>query len=82
MSKKHLIALADLLIDLKPDVARCALGQDYGLGALREWESIREALADLCQKHNARFDRVSWMAYVAGECGPNRKRSGQARGTK
>lgn len=28
-------------------------------------------LADFCQSQNPQFNRERWLAYIAGECGPN-----------
>jgi hypothetical protein len=30
-----------------------------------------ECLADFCQSQNPRFMRGRWLAFIAGECGPN-----------
>lgn len=30
-----------------------------------------EVLALFCQTTNSRFNRSRWLAYIAGECGPN-----------
>jgi hypothetical protein len=30
-----------------------------------------ELPADFCQSTNPRFNRERWLAYIAGECGPN-----------
>ena len=30
-----------------------------------------ETLADFCAAQNPAFNRARWLAYVAGDCGPN-----------
>ena len=70
MTKKHFIALADSLRLQKP-LKPCPLGNEYFLGALRQWESMRNDLANFYQSQNPNFNRERWLAYIAGECGPN-----------
>jgi hypothetical protein len=62
MSKKHFIALADVIRETEPDSSSPKFEQ---------WLSIRDALADFCKSQNANFNRERWLAYIAGECGPN-----------
>lgn len=59
MSRKHFIQLAD---------------------AIRIWNKHEQEkftdkqineLADFCQSQNGGFKRDRWLAYIAGECGPN-----------
>lgn len=76
MTKTHFIALADAVRKTRITLGQARdlnvkFGGAYGLGALREWESVRDALADFCAAQNPRFDRERWLPYVAGECGPN-----------
>jgi hypothetical protein len=55
MSKKHFIALADM-IRLNPD-------------AWQDWQ--KDILASFCASQNPKFNRERWLDYVAGKCGPN-----------
>ena len=69
MTKKHFIALADAVrntepINLKQKDARAT-------NEHRQWERDRDMLADFCASQSPRFNRERWLAYVAGECGPN-----------
>ena len=69
MTKKHFIALADMVkmnepINLKQKDSRATPEH-------RQWERDRNALADFCASQNSRFKRGRWFAYIAGECGPN-----------
>lgn len=57
MSKKHFIALADFL-------------RERGLHTVIT-RPVVEALADFCETQDPAFMRDRWLAYVAGECGPN-----------
>jgi hypothetical protein len=61
MSKKHFIALADYIR---------RHNQDFH-GAGRFTPDQLEFLADFCFSQNSRFNRERWLAYIAGECGPN-----------
>lgn len=69
MTKKHFIALADCMRRLKP----VGLIEDKGqaLAAHAQWKDTVQALADFCQSQNSQFNRSWWLAYIAGECGPN-----------
>jgi hypothetical protein len=60
MTKKHFIALADMLKDW-----------EHAVGEHRMWEQLRDRLADFCASQNPRFDRALWLDYIAGKCGPN-----------
>lgn len=74
MSKKHFIALADMLRGCKPNPENSQHGspnRDYLNGRLAEWEILRDKLADFCQSQNYDFKRDRWIAYIAGECGKN-----------
>ena len=64
MSKKDFIALADALRSEKP-------GANWNPNKMVQWELDIKAVADVCQKSNPRFNRDRWLAYIAGECGPN-----------
>lgn len=63
MSKKHFIALADMIRMANRNT------EPEGLGY---WDSAHiQQLASFCQGINPNFDRARWLAYIAGECGPN-----------
>jgi len=60
MSKKHFIQLADMIRRVnaeRPDASFSA----YQILALSQF----------CASQNPAFDRERWLAYIAGECGPN-----------
>lgn len=58
MTKKHFIALADVIKS-----AKCT---DH------KFEDCQLAiLADFCQAQNERFNRSRWISYIKGECGKN-----------
>ena len=66
MTKKHFIALADVLRATKPT------GKTVdALAARIQWDSDVRAIAYLCQSQNSNFKLERWMDYIAGECGPN-----------
>ena len=62
MTKKHFIALADVLRTIKPT--------DKSFQRM-QWNIDVNALADFCYSQNPNFNRSRWMGYIAGECGPN-----------
>jgi hypothetical protein len=62
MTKKHFIALANTIIRSAP-ADRSAQGT-FSRDAILE-------LADFCASQNPQFNRERWLAYIAGECGPN-----------
>lgn len=35
-----------------------------------QWREMSNKLAGVCAQSNPRFNRVHWLAYVNGECGP------------
>ena len=59
MTKKHFIALADVI----------RLGNTGFPGKFSEPQIL--VLADFCAAQNPQFNRSRWLAYIAGECGPN-----------
>ena len=61
MSKKHFIQLADMI--------RRVNAEPFGRGIFRRIQIL--ALAQFCASQNPAFDRARWLAYIAGECGPN-----------
>jgi hypothetical protein len=63
MSKKDFIALADSIK---------AHNKWAGLDDISPFRKQHiDVLADFCQSQNPRFKRDRWLAYIAGECGPN-----------
>jgi len=60
MSKKHFIELAD-----KIRWANLHKGHE-----VFSQEAI-EYLASFCASQNPMFNKSRWLAYIAGECGPN-----------
>ena len=74
MTKRHFIALAELLRTLEPSMQKGynSVFDEHGQRvAHRQWEQTRDALADFCQRYNSHFLRQRWLGYIAGECGPN-----------
>jgi hypothetical protein len=62
VSKKHFIALADMII--RYNRPPCYHGQPFT-------EDQLKALASFCSDQNSRFDYQRWISYINGECGPN-----------
>lgn len=58
MSKKHFIALADVIRREQTQNARFS---DVQL----------ETLASFCKNQNPAFNRERWLSYIRGECGQN-----------
>ena len=69
MTKRHFIALADVLRETEP----LKLNQKNARASAehRQWELMRDALASFCETQNPRFLLHRWLGYVNGECGPN-----------
>ncbi len=63
MSKKHFIALADVMRECKPASANAEL--------VGQWLATVARVADFCKSQNSNFKRDRWIAYINGECGPN-----------
>lgn len=61
MTKKHFIALADMI--------KQAAWADPDLEI--SGEDVIGLLADFCQAQNPQFNRERWLSYIAGECGKN-----------
>jgi hypothetical protein len=68
MTKKHFIALADAI----RKHGRCESTNDNDF-----MPEHLETLADFCQSQNPNFNRERWLAYIAGECGPNGGKRGE-----
>ncbi len=65
MSKKHFIALADM-------IKRHNVQGDSLAGPSTPFTQDQlNALALFCESQNPRFLPHRWLAYIAGECGPN-----------
>lgn len=74
MSKKHFIALADMLIATRPDPEAHPterVNPNKYMGKLEQWTRDRDALADFCRSQNSQFNRERWLGYIAGENGPS-----------
>ena len=60
MTKKHFIALADVLRnEVLPNLAP------------ESRADVLNELARFCKSQNPNFDRERWLGYIAGTCGPN-----------
>ena len=57
MTKKHFIALADIIKQMEKE----RVIESYGI----------KMLADFCQSQNPRFNRQRWIEYITGKCGKN-----------
>lgn len=62
MTKKHFIALADMIKEYQEN-------PDFN----GHWFSGMQLdlLADFCKAVNPRFNRERWVGYINGECGKN-----------
>lgn len=63
MSKKDFIALADHIVKANK---RASYSGSAPFSA-----SAIDSLADFCKQQNNAFNYDRWLAYIAGECGPN-----------
>jgi len=71
MSKKHFIKLADMIRDIQARHIAAhptALIRSSGGCMLA---TVREELARVLAEDNPRFNKQRWLAYIAGDCGPN-----------
>lgn len=62
MTKKHFIALADMIMDMNAD------NGVYGAGLS---DVQIECLANFCARQNPLFNRERWIGYINGESGKN-----------
>ena len=69
MTKKHFIALADVIILNEP--INLSQKDSRATAEHRQWESTRDALADFCAAQNYNFNRSRWLGYIAGTNGKN-----------
>jgi hypothetical protein len=60
MSKKHFIALADVI----------RTANHFPDSPVFSQQAIKD-LADFCQSQNYDFNRSRWLDYIAGKCGKN-----------
>ena len=68
MTEQHFLALADSI--------RAYNAQAFPAGTniaspLKFTHTQIQTLADFCAAQKSAFDRERWLAYVAGDCGPN-----------
>ena len=66
MTKQHFIALADMVRR-----ANSIVSSDTGDTVEHFTHHAISELADFCAAQNPAFNRARWLAYVAGDCGPN-----------
>lgn len=75
MTKENFIALADALKTRNPvynrGVGDSLYTEGYEAGRVSHHSEIVDLLADFCRSQNPQFNRERWLAYIAGECGPN-----------
>ncbi len=64
MSKKHFIALADMIREHN------RIAKRTGDIAVFTQDQL-DALAMFCRQQNGEFKRDRWLDYIAGECGKN-----------
>jgi hypothetical protein len=64
MTKKTFIALADMIREHNARCSNSFVSDKFSKTQI-------EALADFCQSQSHKFMRGRWLAYIAGECGPN-----------
>ena len=65
MTKKHFIALADIIRS-----TNSSFGEEER-GAFGFSDGAINSLADFCQQRDPNFNRQRWLAYINGECGKN-----------
>lgn len=70
MTKKHFIALADMIRD------------QNRFGPVLFDRTHLEMMAAFCRMQNPLFNRERWLAYIAGECGPGGGRMNQKEKSK
>ena len=61
MTKKHFIALADMVRRIKATNPTKLV--DIG--------TVESYLADFCESEIPQFNRERWLSYIAGNCGKN-----------
>jgi len=68
MTKKNFVALADVI---RNHNALLDCTRNPGYSTMRYNVAQIASLAGFCQSQNPNFNRERWLAYIAGECGPN-----------
>lgn len=75
MSKKHFIALADALRDVKPqDPNEDGIGLNTAMqreARMNQWHETCARLAEFCRRENSQFMTSRWFGYIDGTCGSN-----------
>jgi hypothetical protein len=74
MSKRHFIALADTLRDLKPrpmEAIATDREQSASLARMAQWIETCAAMAAFCRAQNGNLNTQRWLEYIDGTCGPN-----------
>lgn len=66
MTKKHFIALADMIKNQNNGLSHIVNGGRDSFS-----ENQIAVLADFCQEQNPNFNRERWLSYIKGECGSN-----------
>lgn len=69
MSKKDFIALAEVVQATEP--LKLNQKDARASAAHRQWEEMRDHLANFCAASNPRFKRDRWLGYIAGTNGKN-----------
>lgn len=68
MTNKHFIELADAIRSYN----EIAFPSGTNIASPLQFTHTQVlALADFCKSQNSQFNRERWLAYIAGECGPN-----------
>jgi len=74
ITKQVIIALADAIrasasIEDPNDYEANTFAEGFVYGRHKQLNETINALADVCQSQNRRFDREKWLAYIAGKRG-------------
>ncbi len=79
MTKKHFIALADVIrrehaiakAELQTALVDPELNPAFENGVVSGIDTMVQVLADFCASQNPQFNRERWLSYIAGTCGKN-----------
>jgi len=79
MTKKHFIALADVIrreraiamAELQTAQSDPELNPVFENGVLAGVDTMTRVLADFCESQNPKFNRERWLGYIAGTNGKN-----------
>ena len=63
MTRKHFIDLAETLASLKPTGSSISQRISY-----MTWHEIVKEIANMCARHNDRFDEEKFLIACEGEC--------------